>query len=66
MDEQLHPSGRTEEPSYWGNCPECRGTDGWVNIDWAFWFVCEQHQVRWHIPRNIPGREEWECFQADQ
>ncbi len=62
MDVQSRSSSKMAEPSYFGNCPECHSTDGYVDTWDGHWFVCEQHQVRWRIAKNRPGRESMEAY----
>jgi hypothetical protein len=32
---------------YFGACPECGGTDGYLNVQKSHWFVCDTHQTCW-------------------
>ena len=41
----------------WGGCPECRGTNGSVNIDGWWWFFCQKHKTRWR--RNVEVGDNW-------
>jgi hypothetical protein len=47
---------------YFGLCPHCRNTDGYVNIGRAHWFVCDEHKVMWFAGANLfsSSREETE------
>ena len=38
---------------YFGLCPICKGTDGYVNIGRSHWFICKQHRARWFIGENV-------------
>jgi hypothetical protein len=38
---------------YFGLCPICKGTDGYVSIGRSHWFICQQHRVRWFIGENV-------------
>lgn len=38
---------------YWGLCPICKKTDGYVNIGRNHWFICEKHRTRWWIGSNL-------------
>jgi hypothetical protein len=31
---------------YFGLCPICKKTDGYVNVGRSHWFICEEHQQR--------------------
>jgi hypothetical protein len=42
---------KTDE--YFGGCPECGKTDGYLNTGSAHWFVCDAHRVRWCIGSNL-------------
>lgn len=50
------------EEQYFGNCPTCHKTNGYVNIGRHHWFICHQHQVRWCEGSNLFSgwREETE------
>jgi hypothetical protein len=41
----------TEE--YFGGCPECGQTDGYLNLGRDHWFVCDQHRTKWWIGSNV-------------
>jgi hypothetical protein len=38
---------------YFGVCPICKGTDGYVNIGRSHWSICKQHRARWFIGENV-------------
>jgi hypothetical protein len=38
---------------YFGGCPVCGETDGYVNVRSSHWFVCDAHRVRWCIGANL-------------
>jgi hypothetical protein len=38
---------------YFGGCPECGKTNGYVNVSRCHWFVCNQHKKRWCIGANL-------------
>jgi hypothetical protein len=42
-----------EGENYFGVCPECGKTDGYLNIGRAHWFVCHEHRVRWCAGHNL-------------
>lgn len=37
---------------YWGLCPICKKTHGYVNIGRNHWSICEKHRTRWWIGSN--------------
>lgn len=43
----------TKDRCYFGGCPECGETDGYVNTGAAHWFVCNAHRVRWFVGINL-------------
>jgi hypothetical protein len=38
---------------YWGLCPICKKTDGYINIGRGHWFLCEKHRTCWSIGSNL-------------
>ena len=32
---------------HFGACPECGGSDGYINVRKSHWFVCDAHRTRW-------------------
>jgi hypothetical protein len=50
---------------YFGLCPTCKKTDGYVNVGRSHWFICEEHRVRWCIGANVfsSWRDETESEQ---
>ena len=38
---------------YFGCCPTCHETDGYLNIGKGHWFFCEAHKTRWYIGSNL-------------
>jgi hypothetical protein len=48
-------SNQTEPPEvpYFGGCPSCHKTDGYVNIGRVHWFVCDAHRTRWSAGSNL-------------
>jgi hypothetical protein len=38
---------------YFGLCPICKKTDGYLNIGRSHWFFCEKHRSRWCIGSNL-------------
>ena len=37
------------EAPYFGGCPKCRKTDGYMNVHKTHWFVCDAHMTKWCI-----------------
>lgn len=44
---------RGSEDNYFGACPTCGSTDGYLNIGRGHWFVCDEHRVRWLAGANL-------------
>ena len=42
-----------DQAHYWGVCPHCRRTDGFLNVQRAHWFVCHEHRLRWCAGANL-------------
>ncbi len=38
---------------YFGLCPRCHSTDGYVNFGLDHWFTCNAHKVRWGSGGNV-------------
>jgi hypothetical protein len=38
---------------YWGVCPECHKTDGYIDIGPNHWFFCKEHRTRWCVGANL-------------
>lgn len=38
---------------YFGVCPACGYTDGYINIGRGHWFYCVVHKVRWFVGSNL-------------
>jgi hypothetical protein len=38
---------------YFGVCPTCGCTDGYLNVRRAHYFVCHRHRVRWLAGENL-------------
>jgi hypothetical protein len=51
---------------YFGECPECKRTDGFLNIGRVHWFVCNEHKTKWCVGENLfsnwinEEEERWE------
>ena len=43
--------GMTTE--YFGGCPHCMGSDGFLNIGRDHWGICRKHQAKWYIGSNL-------------
>ena len=44
---------RPETGEYFGGCPHCGQTDGYVNVGREHWFVCDRHKTKWHVGSNL-------------
>jgi hypothetical protein len=38
---------------YFGGCPRCGGSDGYVNIGKGHWFFCATHKTKWCVGWNL-------------
>lgn len=38
---------------YFGGCPECGHTDGFLNCERTHWFICQQHRTKWCAGANL-------------
>jgi len=38
---------------YFGLCPVCHKTDGYLNIGQSHWFYCKEHKKRWCEGSNL-------------
>lgn len=47
----FRPRITTDE--YFGGCPTCGKTDGYLNIGRDHWFVCDAHSAKWCIGSNL-------------
>ncbi len=57
------------EHSYFGVCPYCLKTDGYISIGRGQWFYCSEHKVCWFVGSNLfswPFDESWEEMIAAQ
>jgi len=43
----------TQDSCYFGGCPVCGETDGYVNHGRHHWFVCDAHRTRWYAGSNL-------------
>jgi|GEM_PF-3891133 len=39
--------------SYFGVCPKCKKTDGYMNIGKSHWFYCAEHKTTWCAGDNL-------------
>jgi hypothetical protein len=45
------PPGQYDD--YFGNCPQCRKNDGFLNIGRSHWFICHEHKTKWCVGSNL-------------
>ena len=38
---------------YFGLCPVCLHTDGYINIGKDHWFFCKEHKAKWRAGSNL-------------
>ena len=38
---------------YWGRCPQCGQSDGYLSIGRGHWFYCKAHAVKWCAGENL-------------
>jgi hypothetical protein len=55
MTEQSTPESEIQgqDIPYFGSCPECGKTDGYINIGGNHWFVCDKHKTKWCAGFNL-------------
>ena len=41
------------DEAYWGLCPICRHNDGYLNLLYDHWFVCDEHRVKWCVGADL-------------
>jgi hypothetical protein len=51
------------QDSYFGVCPTCHKTDGYMNIGKGHWFICKEHRVTWFIGANLFSSWQYETEQ---
>ncbi len=44
---------KTQSDHYFGGCPECGDTDGYLNAERVHFFICNKHKTRWRIGENL-------------
>ena len=47
------PFAPRDTDSYFGGCPVCHRSDGYLNIGRGHWKVCHAHKVRWFVGENL-------------
>jgi hypothetical protein len=52
---------------YFGLCPHCHKTNGYINVSRSHWFLCDEHKVKWCVGCNLfsSWREESEQEQEE-
>ncbi len=53
-------TSETETDGYFGLCPECHKTDGYMNIGRTHVFTCEEHGTWW-----IAGSNLFSCWREE-
>jgi hypothetical protein len=38
---------------YFGGCPHCGDTQGYLNVRGNHWFVCDAHRTKWCVGYNL-------------
>ena len=38
---------------YFGGCPECGNSDGYLNVGRNHWMTCDEHRTTWPIGANL-------------
>jgi hypothetical protein len=64
-EQEMEDEQEVEDSGYFGLCPLCKKTDGYLNIGRNHWYTCHEHQVRWLIGENVfsDWRDETESEQ---
>lgn len=44
---------KNSDNGYFGLCPICKKTDGYINIGRGHWYFCKEHRVRWCVGANL-------------
>jgi hypothetical protein len=47
------PKPEVKEDCYFGACPVCGKTDGYLNVGGNHWFVCDTDFTKWCIGWNL-------------
>ena len=45
--------GERSSIAYFGGCPHCGLTDGYLNVGRSQWFVCHEHKIKWCVASNV-------------
>ena len=51
---------------YFGLCPRCHSTDGYVNFGRDHWFTCNTHRVRWWSGGNVFSSWKYESVEEQR
>ncbi len=46
-------SEKVEVKNYFGGCPICGKTDGFINVGSSHWFMCAEHKTKWCVGANL-------------
>jgi hypothetical protein len=46
-------TAKKQADGYFGLCPHCRNTDGYINISKSHWFICAEHKMIWRVGINL-------------
>ena len=55
-----------QDTAYFGSCPICRETDGYVNIGRGHWFLCTKHKFFWYAGTDLFSSWEDETEQEQR
>ncbi len=70
MTDGMDRAPRVQEPGYFGGCPFCGGSRGYLNIGPQQWFFCEEHSTKWLVEENLfsswkeESEEDWQRHTA--
>ena len=53
MSAPLETDAEQTNDGYFGLCPVCHRTDGYINIRRGHWFYCKEHRTFWYIGSNL-------------
>ena len=60
-DEEVFEVTDLEPLHYFGVCPICAKTDGYVNVRREHWLVCRDHHLRWRASTNLASNGSSDC-----
>jgi hypothetical protein len=66
MTEEKQKQLKDKGPNYFGDCPECKSCDGFLNIGRTHVFYCDEHETQWTVGSNLfsswhgETEEDWE------